>query len=304
MKQPDPIERRYVLYFNESVRGLSVGAPVTLFGLRVGEVTDVGLTFDPATLIFRPRVLITFFPERLIERYPSGNRPPRQGLIEMSPKPALRMLRRIVEERGLRAQLRTGSFLTGELYVAFEYFPNAPKVKIDWSRDPLELPVVPGGLASLEAKLSSILTKIDNMPLDAIGIEVKNALATLNQTLKDAATLVNRVDAQWVPEGTKTLEELRQRDCRRRSSAQQRRLDALRQGLAGAAGPARHAAGSDPRRACGACPRRLSRASPRNLDPGQAGGETLMRRIASITTLCAIAAVAAGCATRRRTSTP
>src|SRR5439155_26790729 len=66
MKEPDPVERRYVLYFNESVRGLSVGAPVTLFGLQVGEVTSVGLTFDPKTLVFRPRVLITFFPDRLI----------------------------------------------------------------------------------------------------------------------------------------------------------------------------------------------------------------------------------------------
>jgi len=126
----------------------------------------------------------------------------------MSTEARLRMLRRIVEEQGLRAQLRTGSFITGELYVAFEYFPNAPKPKIDWTRDPLELPVVPGGLASIEAKLSSILAKIDNMPLDAIGVEVKDALATLNQTLKDVDTLVKRVDVQWVPEGTKTLEEL------------------------------------------------------------------------------------------------
>jgi paraquat-inducible protein B len=105
--------------------------------------------------------------------------------------------------------LKTGSLITGELYVAFEYFPTAPKVKLDVSKDPLELPVVPGGLANIEAKLSSILTKIDNMPLNAIGNEVKNALATLNQTLKDADTLINRVDAQWVPEGTKTLEDLR-----------------------------------------------------------------------------------------------
>ena len=45
MKQPDPIERRFVLYFNESVRGLSVGAPVTMYGLRVGEVTAVGLHY-------------------------------------------------------------------------------------------------------------------------------------------------------------------------------------------------------------------------------------------------------------------
>ena len=210
MKQPDPIERRYVLYFNESVRGLSVGAPVTLFGLPVGEVTSIGLSFDQATLIFRPRVLITFFPDRLIGQM-SARQQATTGkvLTEMDAAARLRMVRRIVEERGLRAQLRTGSYLTGELYVAFEYFPNAPKVQIDWTRDPLELPVVPGGLATLEAKLTSILTKIDNMPLDAIGVDVKNALATLDQTLKDADTFVNRVDAQWVPEGTKTLEDLR-----------------------------------------------------------------------------------------------
>ena len=55
MKQPEAIARRYVLYFTESVQGLEVGAPVTLFGLPVGEVTEVGLTFDPATLVFRPR---------------------------------------------------------------------------------------------------------------------------------------------------------------------------------------------------------------------------------------------------------
>jgi paraquat-inducible protein B len=207
MKQPDPIERRFVLYFDESVRGLSVGAPVTMYGVRAGEVAEVGLSLDPATQAIRPRVLITFFPERLIGRLAAQEQA--KSLLETTPEARLRNLRRQVEERGLRAQLKTGSLLTGELYVAFEYFPTAPKVKLDVSKNPLELPVVPGGLANIEAKLSSILTKIDNMPLNAIGIEVKNALATLNQALKDADTLVSRVDAQWVPEGTKTLEDLR-----------------------------------------------------------------------------------------------
>ena len=46
MKEPDSIARRYVLHFNESLRGLSVGAPVTFLGLPAGEVTDVGLDFD------------------------------------------------------------------------------------------------------------------------------------------------------------------------------------------------------------------------------------------------------------------
>ena len=210
MKQPDPVERRYVLYFNESVRGLSVGAPVTMLGLRVGEVTDVGLAFDPKKLVFHPRVLITFFPDRIVSLLSGQQRTATaKSIAEMDGQARLRMLRRIVDERGLRGQLRTGNLLTGELYVAFEYFPDAPKPKLDWSHEPLELPVVPGGLATIEAKLGSILTKVDNMPLDAIGSDVRNTLATLNQTLKDADTLVNRVDAQWVPEGAKTLEELR-----------------------------------------------------------------------------------------------
>jgi paraquat-inducible protein B len=210
MKQPDPVERRYVLYFNESVRGLSTGAPVTLYGIRVGEVANVGLEFDAQKLVFRPRVLITFFPDRLVESLSQRQKAETgKAMTALTPEARLRMVRKVVEERGLRAQLRTGSFLTGELYVAFEYFADAPKVKIDWNRDPLELPVIPGGLANIEAKLSSILGKIDNMPLNAIAADVKTALATLNATLKDADTLVTRVDTQWVPEGTKTLQELR-----------------------------------------------------------------------------------------------
>ena len=208
MKEPDAEERRYVLQFNESVRGLSVGAPVTLFGLQVGEVTEVGLAFDPARAAFHPRVIVTFAPDRLIGDLAPGQRASTTRAMSDA-QTRLRTLRRMVDEQGLRAQLRTGSFLTGELFVAFEYFPDAPKAKVDWARDPLELPVVPGSLASIEAKLGSILTKIDRMPLDAIGSEVRTALGTLNQTLKDADTLVNRVDAQWVPEGTKTLEDLR-----------------------------------------------------------------------------------------------
>ena len=53
MKQADSISARYVLYFNESLRGLSVGAPVTLLGLPAGEVTEVGFAIDPKTRIAR-----------------------------------------------------------------------------------------------------------------------------------------------------------------------------------------------------------------------------------------------------------
>jgi paraquat-inducible protein B len=209
MTQPDAVERHFVLYFDESLRGLSVGAPVTLFGLTVGRVAEVGLTYDPATLTLRPRVLVTFYPERVgaslsaKERATAGRNP-----LNMSTETRARVLHHLVVDKGLRAKLETGSLLTGELYVAFDYVPNAPKPTIDWSRDPLELPVDSGGLASIEAKLNSILTKVDNMPLGAMGTNVNNALAALNRTLKQADALLSQVDTHLVPEGTKTMEAL------------------------------------------------------------------------------------------------
>jgi paraquat-inducible protein B len=210
LKQPELQERRFLLYFNESLRGLSVGAPVTFFGLPVGQVTEVGLSFDPDALEFRPRVLITFFPERLVAHISAQEqRANAQSFAHSSAATRARLLRHLVEERGLRATLQTGSLLTGELYVAFEYFPSLPKPKVDWTRDPLELPVSGGGLASIEAKLDSILNKVNHMPLEAMGASLENLLTTLNRTLKDADTLISRVDTELLPEGTKTLQNLR-----------------------------------------------------------------------------------------------
>ena len=68
MKQPETVARHYVLYFNESLRGLSVGAPVTVLGLPGGEVTDVGIEVEPKTMNIRGRVEFVAYPERLIAR--------------------------------------------------------------------------------------------------------------------------------------------------------------------------------------------------------------------------------------------
>jgi paraquat-inducible protein B len=206
MTIPDAIEQHFVLYFDESLRGLVVGAPVTLFGLPVGRVAEVGLSFDPVSLNLRPRVLVTFYPERLAANLTAKERANATANIgTLSAEARARVLHHLVEDRGLRAQLQTGSLLTGDLFVAFDYVPNAPKPKVDWAKDPIELPVASGGLAALEAKLNSILTKVDNMPLADMGVGVKNVLGTLNQTLKQADSLFSRVDTDLLPEGTKTI---------------------------------------------------------------------------------------------------
>ena len=207
MKVPDPIARRYVLHFRESLRGLAVGAPVTFLGLPAGEVASIGLSFDAAKADLRPRVVITFYPERLIAYASTEQGASLRAQDEDKSKRDL-LLKRLIEERGLRGQLRSGNLITGQLYVAFDYFPNAPKVKINLSPETPELPVVPGPVVDLEAKLASILDKVDKLPLAAIGNDLKKDLEALDQTLQNAKQLLSDVDVQLVPELKSDLEGL------------------------------------------------------------------------------------------------
>ena len=197
MKQPDVIAARYVLHFTETLRGLSVGAPVALLGLPAGEVTAVGLDIDPTTRTIRGRVEIVSYPERLLARASAKQADIAQAIVR-SAQERHAFMQHMVEVRGLRAQLRSGSLLTGQLFVAFDYFPDAPKAKVDWSQDPTELPVVPSTLTDLEAKLASIITKLDKLPYEAIGEDLRKALVSLDQVLKntDANLLSQNAPAQ------------------------------------------------------------------------------------------------------------
>jgi len=223
MKQPEALAQRYVLYFTESLRGLSVGAPVTLLGLPGGAVTDVGLDLDPATQSLRGRVEIVAYPERLITLL-QAQQAATGEVLARSTQQRHALFQRLVEERGLRAQLRSGSLLTGQLYVAFDYHPDAPKAKVNWSQDKPVLPVVPSALPNAEEKIGSLLAKLDKVPYEAIGADIRKMLGTFNQTLKDANMALNHFDSGVTPELKKALEEFR----RTAASADQmiRNLDA------------------------------------------------------------------------------
>ena len=168
----------------------------------------MGLEVDPATMNLRGRVEIVTYPERLIARL-SQKQATTGEIIERSIRERHAFVQAMVEKRGLRAQLRSGNLITGQLYVAFDFFPTAPKAKIDWRRDPVELPVVPSTVSDIEAKLTNIVTKLEKLPLDAIGEELKKTLVSLDQTLQDAGKAVNRIDADVTPGLKTTLDDLR-----------------------------------------------------------------------------------------------
>nr|WP_259460878.1 MlaD family protein [Paraburkholderia sp. BL23I1N1] len=192
MKRQDRIVDTYVLNFTESVRGLTVGAPVDFRGIVVGEVKAIYTRFDPATKQFSIPVEVNFYPERFTSRYRSGTTGGRIGGVNPHD------LAELLVERGLRAQLKTGNLLTGQLYVALEFFPNAPKAKMDWTRSPPEIPTVPGGLQSLQDSVTSLVAKLNKIPFETIG---KNA----QQTLADADTLLRRLDTEVAPQARDAL---------------------------------------------------------------------------------------------------
>jgi paraquat-inducible protein B len=193
--------QHYVLYFTESLRGLSVGAPVNFLGLPVGEVTELGLEFNPATFGIRPRVMVAIYPGRFVAHLAKT---PAVAEMPRTPQARHAFVQRLVA-KGLRAQLQTGSLISGQLFVALAYFPDAPKARIDWSQHPPEFPVVPGGLAPFESKLLNIMTKIEQMPLKEIGQDVRKALGTVDRTLQEVNGMLTRVDGEILPEVKKGL---------------------------------------------------------------------------------------------------
>jgi len=197
---------RYALYFNESMHGLSVGAPVNMLGLPVGEVTEVGLDFVPETQSIRTRVEIMTYQYRLL-RYLGQTDV--AAINTLSRGQRQKIMQRLVEEKGMRAQLRSGSLISGQLYVALDYFPDTPKARIDWTKEPPQFPVVPGKIENIEMQLKSILAKFDKMPLEEIGKDLKKTLGALDKTLQSADRTLTRVDVETLPEAKKTLEDLR-----------------------------------------------------------------------------------------------
>nr|WP_321468061.1 paraquat-inducible protein A [uncultured Desulfobulbus sp.] len=116
------IRNYYALLVDESVRGLSIGAPVELDGIKLGEVVDLKLEFDLGQNKFFVPVIVAIEPERV--RILRNNQPVR---IDNADHAAL--LKYLVEQQGLRAQLQSGNLLTGQLMVNMVFVDDAPKLQ-------------------------------------------------------------------------------------------------------------------------------------------------------------------------------
>jgi paraquat-inducible protein B len=183
--------------FDQSIRGLTVGAPIDFSGITLGNVTQINMDFDPVAKRFYSMVDATLYPERLGRVFDEvRDRATKDGDVAGN-----RLLGGMIKH-GLRAQLRTANLLTGQLYVALDDFPNAKPVEFKMS-EPAIIPTVPGNLDQLQQQVSNIVAKVEKIPFDKIGEDLRTTLASTSK-------LMNRLDKQVAPEAQNMLKQAKE----------------------------------------------------------------------------------------------
>lgn len=223
LKDDDGEARTVLLYFKQSVRGLTPGAEVNFRGLVLGEVKSIGMEYDRERKEFSMPVLVEMYPARLGRQFIRD-----RDQEKITPQQRMQFM----IKRGLAAQLRTGSIITGQLYVALDFFPEiaaankaASKTNID-KADPttdasstnvlppatpsalFQLPTVPGNVEQIQAQVAEVARKFNKIPFDQIGIELNDSLKELKQTLSSTGRLADKLNNDVAPEVVLALKDV------------------------------------------------------------------------------------------------
>jgi paraquat-inducible protein B len=180
--------------------------------MEVGKVVDMNFLFDVKKVDFEVPVLIEIEPDRI-------------KVVGLEPGDEERKMVNELVARGLRAQLRSGNILTGQLMVELEFQPNAPPATIRTEGQYKVLPSVPATIDQLRLGLNEILRKIQDLPLDKIAENLNNTLAgtsrlvnseevaasvrSLNGTLLQTERLAAGLSDDVMPELEGTLKQAR-----------------------------------------------------------------------------------------------
>lgn len=192
MADPDGPAFSIELHFPQSVRGLKVGAPVDFRGMELGKIVDIDLEFDPQAQRFYARVKAELYPLRFGEAY--------ESLMKIDPGseyPGAALLGPLVKH-GLRGQIRASNLLTGQQYVALDFFPEAEAVEFNARKVPVTIPTISGSFDRLQQQISSIVGKLDAVPFDGIGNDLRSSLEAMTK-------LLSRLEGELAPQATDML---------------------------------------------------------------------------------------------------
>lgn len=167
---------KFVLLFDQSVRGLGKSAPVEFRGIPIGRVAGISFDYMKLEGDLRIPVLVEIDPSLLRQKAADG--------IAQADKEFLAG----EIARGLRASLKIGSILTGALFVDFDYYKNPTPAEFADVGDYPSIPTISSGFAQLETKFSAILDKIQALDIDGtmkkIGNVADEAAVTVAESRK------------------------------------------------------------------------------------------------------------------------
>jgi len=211
-------EKPFVLFFNESVKGLSIGSPVDFKGVKVGEVTDIKVILDRKDLSLGIPVFIKIDPRKISYGASVGEM---MKMVEEKLKGRGNFIALLIDH-GLRAQLEMQSLITGQLGIHLDFYPDTPIRLVGTEPGYTEIPTVESGL-------SEFMKTVQNLPIAAIadklektldGMEklvnspdIKETLVSLHQTVDQARAFLRNLDSRVEPLATST--ELTLREARK-----------------------------------------------------------------------------------------
>lgn len=175
----------WLLYFNQSVRGLTVGAPVEFRGIKIGEVSSITLEFDSNDMSSRIPVLVGIEPERIFGRDKD------LGLDD-----GHTILKSFVS-RGMRGVLKNGNLLTGQLLIDFDFYPGEPTKKLTFEDGTPVMPTKQTDLEQITESLTSVLGKLEQIPFQQLSQD-------LHQTLQSADRAIGQIPVQALSQDLRT----------------------------------------------------------------------------------------------------
>ncbi len=188
---------KFIMFFDSSIRGLNLGAPVEFKGIKIGSVLDVRLEFDRGSTSFRIPVLIEIEPQRIIERGIQGEGASHQALNSLV-------------ERGLRARLQTGSLLTSQLFIELDMHPGSP-VNLSGSDTPYpELPTLPtSNFGAITQSAEELLAKLNTVDIEEVTSVLVDTIQTANKTMHSADKAITSaktlIEAPGIPEAIENV---------------------------------------------------------------------------------------------------
>ena len=183
MNTPFDPNLRMLLLFDHSVRGLKQGAPVEFRGMPIGRVADISFEYLKGGGDMRVPVLVEIDTRLLlVDREQRDDEGDERYLYEAFAE-------------GLRASLKTASLITGALYVDIDYYPDAVEEEMVRIGDYPVMPTVSSGFAQLESKLTAILDRVENLPIDAMVAQFTAAAEETATTAAQAREVFREIEA-------------------------------------------------------------------------------------------------------------